>query len=426
MRITHIFGNNKYIPIKDNDYNSNTLRYKELIKIISESRMDISDSLADELANLKNNIETFYFDLKYLQMLWAKENGLKINDENWMEQILLEQINKVKPEVIFFQKFLPLKKNTLLNLKKKFHFIKKIVYHTAYLGTTWGGFAVDHLLVGTPSLVHRYKKIGMEPKLFYHYFDPRITEKIKVPSNFSEKKYDFTFVGSSGFNGGYLHADRFYFLKYLLEKTDILMWVSEEDSSEIYKKTFKQKIREISKIFIKSLPIKLIEKIIIAGCMSNLLLETKNEKLFYIKGGKLPNKKLQDMYPLRCFQSVHGLDYYSIIANSKISFTKSGNNIHSPEYSQFGDVGALRLFETTGLESCLVADNGKNMHDLFEDGKEIICYVTKEEALEKIKYLLDNPNYCKQIAENGKKKTYKSHLAKNRAELFCAIINGDI
>ena len=36
-----------------------------------------------------------------------------------------------------------------------------------------------------------------------------------------------------------------------------------------------------------------------------------------------------------------------------------------------GCVGNMRMFEATGMGSCLLNDYGSNLSELFEDGKEI-------------------------------------------------------
>ena len=425
LRVTHIFGKNNGVFFDSKNICAGDKNYKESIDAISRSSMDISNSLAIEIMKFGHNVETVYFDLKELQMLWAKENNFRVGNEDWVEQILLEQINKIKPDVIFFQKAMPLKKKTVVNLKKKFPFVRKIVFHTAYLGTTWGGLAVDHLLVGTPSLVHRYKKLGLKPRLFYHYFDPNVLINSKKTCSFFERKYDLTFVGCSGFNGGFLHADRYFFLKHLLDNTDIIMWVLEENNSKTNKKTIKQKLRKFIKSMLSKLPLNFFDLNFSKETWSALFLEIKHEKRFFNDGGNIPSVKLKDLYPLRCSDSVHGLDYYDVLAESKISFTKAGNNIYNPEDSKIGDIGALRLFEATGLGSCLVADTGPNMSDLFEEGKEIITYTSKEEAVEKIKYLLDNQKKISEIAEAGKQRTFRCHLAKNRGQEFNDMISSD-
>ena len=122
-----------------------------------------------------------------------------------------------------------------------------------------------------------------------------------------------------------------------------------------------------------------------------------------------PKKKLLSLYPKQCNPPLFGLDYYQIIAKSKISV-----NYHS-NYA-FGDVGNIRMFQTTGMGSCLVNDFGNNLSDLFEPDFEIVIYKSTEEAIEKIKFLLENDNYRKQIAESGQLRTLKDHTAFKRCE----------
>ena len=47
--------------------------------------------------------------------------------------------------------------------------------------------------------------------------------------------------------------------------------------------------------------------------------------------------------------------------------------------------GAIRLFESTGLGSCLLTDYKNNLTEFFSTD-EIITYRNNDEAVEKIKY----------------------------------------
>ena len=67
--------------------------------------------------------------------------------------------------------------------------------------------------------------------------------------------------------------------------------------------------------------------------------------------------------------------------------------------------GNMRIFEVTGVGSCLLTDNKKNMSDLFEPGKEVVVYDSPEDCIAKVKWLLENENERKKIAGSGQKKT---------------------
>ena len=69
----------------------------------------------------------------------------------------------------------------------------------------------------------------------------------------------------------------------------------------------------------------------------------------------------------------------------------------------------MKMFETTGMGSCLVTDYGDNLKELFEDDYEVVTYKNMDEAKEKIKYLIDNPKIANEIGIKGQQKTLKKH-----------------
>ena len=123
----------------------------------------------------------------------------------------------------------------------------------------------------------------------------------------------------------------------------------------------------------------------------------------------LPNDALPLIYkfPEKCREGIIGLEMFEVLRNSRLVFNK-----HAEICGDY--VGNMRLFEATGMGTCLISDTGNNMKELFEDDKEIITYRTKDELLEKISYLLDNPSLCENIAKAGQKRTLKDHTLEKR------------
>ena len=126
---------------------------------------------------------------------------------------------------------------------------------------------------------------------------------------------------------------------------------------------------------------------------------------------RLPRKNLEELYPERCERPVNGLDYFKVIGESRISLNKHTDR-------SLGDVGNLRLFEATGMGSCLLTDDGRNIRDLFEPDTEIVTYRSTAEAIEKINYLLENESAREAIAIAGQRKTLRSHTIQNRCQLI--------
>jgi Uncharacterized protein conserved in bacteria len=90
------------------------------------------------------------------------------------------------------------------------------------------------------------------------------------------------------------------------------------------------------------------------------------------------------------------------------------------------DAANLRLFEVTGSGSCLLTDWKENIEKFFKPDEEIVCFKTPEECAEKIKWLIENPGKCKEIAVKGQKRTLHDHSYHQRALLLNEIILNEL
>jgi spore maturation protein CgeB len=70
----------------------------------------------------------------------------------------------------------------------------------------------------------------------------------------------------------------------------------------------------------------------------------------------------------------------------------------------------------------LITDRKDNLHELFEVGKEIVAYSSKEEAAELINYYLDHPDEAAAIARAGQARTLRDHTYKRRMEELVPIL----
>lgn len=419
LRISHIFTPAQMGRIMAGIKGFKDLPFRGQMAALANLKVDNCESLSRELRARSHQVEDVYFDLEISQKKWAEENDVFWDPVNWENQILLSQIEKIRPDILFFQKTTRLPRSVLEKLKQDYPFLRKIVLHTAYLGNMGHLGYVDLLLVGTPSLVDRFQRQGFQPRLFYHYFDPQILQLVHTSCGLNP--LPLTFLGSSGYGGGYLHADRFETLHYLMENTPIEMWLSEPASVKTVER-WRDKTRKLAKWAMRTFPSALLSLFSKTSLLpipfSALANECLREREFHKDGRELPTRPLRSIFPERCHDAMMGMDYYRIMARSEISFTKACNNIFDGNSNSKGDIGALRLFEATGLGSCLVADTGPNMSDLFVENQEIITYSSKEEAVEKLNFLLANPSRRLEIAKAGQARTIRDHTARNRAAQF--------
>lgn len=69
----------------------------------------------------------------------------------------------------------------------------------------------------------------------------------------------------------------------------------------------------------------------------------------------------------------------------------------------------MRIYESTGMGSCLLTEERSNLRNLFEVDAEILTYRSHCEALEKIDWIEQNPKKAREIARAGQARTLREH-----------------
>jgi spore maturation protein CgeB len=113
--------------------------------------------------------------------------------------------------------------------------------------------------------------------------------------------------------------------------------------------------------------------------------------------------------------AVFGDEMLKILASAQISF-----NSHYDIAERYA--ANMRLFEATGVGSCLLTDWKENLHELFALDREVISYKNVKECIEKAKWLISNPKQCSEIAKAGQSRTLKDHTLKTRMDELNNII----
>ena len=89
--------------------------------------------------------------------------------------------------------------------------------------------------------------------------------------------------------------------------------------------------------------------------------------------------------------------------------------------------GNIRLFEATGIGTCLVTDWKEDLKDLFELESEVVAYRSPDECSEKVRWLLDNPERCREIAAaRATKNPARSYVCPTRGGIGWAFLQGAI
>lgn len=110
-----------------------------------------------------------------------------------------------------------------------------------------------------------------------------------------------------------------------------------------------------------------------------------------------------------CFRGpAWGLRMYEILHSSRITL-----NLHARidvRGSVATNVAAnMRLYEATGVGTCLVTEWKDNLAEMFEPGREVVAYTGADDCVEKIRRCLSRENERTRIAEAGQRRTLLDH-----------------
>ena len=124
---------------------------------------------------------------------------------------------------------------------------------------------------------------------------------------------------------------------------------------------------------------------------------------------RLPERVRTEKYLKEtCKPSQFGLAYYETLARYSINV-----NLHA-DIAGTG-AGNMRMFEVTGVGSCLLTDYREENEMLFEENKEIVVFRNYDDLADKAKFLLKHPEEAKRIAQNGQKRTLRDYTYRNKA-----------
>ena len=110
-----------------------------------------------------------------------------------------------------------------------------------------------------------------------------------------------------------------------------------------------------------------------------------------------------------------GLEMYRTLAQSKISL-----NCHEEVAGNYAS--NMRLYEATGMGTCLITDWKPNLSNIFELDKELVTFKSVNELNDKVNYLLENEDERAKIAIKGQKRVLKENTYYYRMKQLLKII----
>lgn len=375
--------------------------YSEQYKHLVNDSFEIVSSYSKNLNKIGIEAFDIISNAFILQNSWRKENNLPTGTTT--TELIIEQLNFYKPDVVWIDDFSIITGEWKNKLLRQVPSIKLLIGHICapYNSVIAEKFKLfDIMFTCIPCLKNELTKLGIKTYLLYHGFEKSILNNINTENKFPES--DFLFSGSL-YTGSGFHNTRIEYIEKMLDagiKMDLYCNL-ESRNKTVVKKSIYSFIALLKKLHIENV----IDKIPFL----------KKHKGY----GDVPIKYYSRKLINSTKPPVFGYEMYKLLSKAKICFNSHG------EIAQ-KCAGNIRLFEATGVGTCLVTDWKENINDLFEPNKEIVTYKSVEECIEKVKWLLNNPVEREKIAKAGQKRTLSEHTIENRVKTMNEIINKEL
>ena len=372
------------------------LSYKEHIDLLMEDTTEFAGSYYRTLRQIGIETGCVIANDNDLINKWRSENGFKTNDRN---KIFIEQIRQFDPDVLWIDNLSVTDVTFLQDIRRTVKSVKLILcFHCSPFGPKILERLpfIDFTVTCTPGLKIYLESIGYRSYFVYHGFDSSILTKTGYANQLVSE--DIVFSGSLATGLGF-HRERIQLIENILKAgLNISLYVNTE-------KQYRIKAKQILNLINRSFKTAGFEKFLDYFP----ILHYGDEKV----------KNYPELILQKKLDPVYGTEMYNLFANSKIVL-----NNHLGATGNYA--GNMRLFEVTGVGSCLLTDNKINITDLFIPGNEIIVYDNINDCIEKVKWLLENDYKRKKIALDGQKRTLSDHTVEKRCWQIRSIIEEEL
>jgi glycosyltransferase involved in cell wall biosynthesis len=330
-----------------------------------------------------------------LQRAWAKEYGLDEHED--IRYIAVAQARQFLPDIVWYNT------GDSVLIDMMIEAVPSVRISLGWVGSTLENIAflrgIDLVLSCAPESVARLRAVGFVAEHLDHAFDTTITAWLQE----RQPCHECVFVGDIVRNGEY-HLLREQCLEQLVGSIPL----------EIFSPSAALGWRAELWTLMQTAGYETVR-----GLKRMGVSESTVSKIPLV--GRAAGWHARPLIPVsRCLKphikpAMFGREMYQLLRDAKITL-----NIHadsSPLYAS-----NMRLFEATGVGTCLLTDAKKNLDTLFAPDTEVVVFSSPDECREKVRWLLDHPEERKRIAAAGMRRAHADHTFYRRAEELDAII----
>jgi spore maturation protein CgeB len=376
--------------------------YAEQFAALLYDAFSQSDSYCHYLGRLGYECQEVVANPIPLQRRWAKENGIPWDPRSFVQRHALEMARRFKPEIVFLNDFYSFGAAWVRELRGECPSVRMVLgWSASPLKSLELLRGYDLVLTSSPVLRDEYRSAGLCAELLRHAFDPRVLERIQASRT---KTLPVSFVGGVQRKAGF-HDYRAQVIERVLRDVDAALYCGDREEG-LVKTCVKKAVFTTARALRRcGLSQTACECLPVVGKAAGW----ERKPLF----------RWEDPLRRRNRGALFGLRMYQSLADSRVTL-----NVHGGVAGDY--TGNIRLFEATGVGTCLLTDWKKDLHELFEPESEVVSFRSPDECAEKARWLLDRPDDCRRIAEAGQERTLANHTYANRAEQLDHIIRAHL
>lgn len=371
--------------------------YEEQAAALAHDASGWADFWSNALRPLGYQATELTLNVEPLQRAWCREHLPTAQQDMALVDIALAQVRAYKPDVLWYDHA----DETLLAQIRALPEPPRLVL--GWVGSaiprqrTWRH--IDLMLSCAPESVTYFQRLGLPAQHLNHGFDPRINLALQT----QPATIDLSFIGSIVRSQDF-HLQREQILVKLVEALDLHIY----SASAEYQ--WRDQIKTVMRAGLQAgvRPWKTV------GWFTQLAERVPPLRRLLL-GTAAPLRLVNPRLRPALYPPLFGLAMFQLLRDSKINL-----NIHadsSPHYAS-----NMRLFEATGVGTCLLTDWRPNLPELFDPEREVVVYRSAEECMEKARWLLAHPTERAAIAQAGQQRVLRDHTYQVRAVQLDQII----
>lgn len=344
--------------------------FAEQMQALMSLRFGWSDVWQQALEPLGYEVFEIVANATEAQEAWLKENSLPKSDGL---NSVIRQIERFDPEIIFLDDYTLVHPSQFHRLREAGRNLRLII---GWCGAPYGSLqqfqGFDLILSNISFLVGEFSGQGMAARFFDHAFDTRLAEEIPL----GPRSIPLSFAGSINYGSSW-HGERLRILNAISRHYPIAIHADYHPPKKAKNQNWLDRLKGLWPLT------------------------------------RPPEPSAAFLRNLR--PAVYGREMYECMASSVATL-----NVHIG--AARGQASNMRLFEATGMGTCLLTDAGQGLERFFEPDTEVVLFESFDECLEKVRWLSNHPSEADKIGQRGRARTLRDHSFEKRALILDEII----